>query len=748
MKRVFDVQGMMCAACQAHVQKAVEKVDGVISVNVNLLSNNMEVSWDENITNEELIIEAVKKDGYDASIAKPKQAIVKKSVDINLVKLIVSFAFMLLLMYVSMGHMFKAPLPWFIDPTPNSNGELPNAFFFCLTELILTIPTVAIYFSIFIDGFKKIIKLKPNMNSLISVGATAALVYGIYTMIMILINMKQGNWEVVQKLHMNLYFESVSMILTLVSLGKYFELISKKRTKKAVEDLIKLSPMEATIKTNDGDKIIPIEDVKIGDVVIIKKGERVPVDGEIINGSGSFDDSIMTGESIPNYKSIGENVTSSSMLMNGYVEIKATKVGEDTSINTIIKLVEEASNSKAPISKLVDKVSLFFVPAIFIIALVTFIAWFISSHTFDVAFNYAITVLVIACPCALGLATPVAIMVASGKGAQNGLLIKNAEILEKVHSVDTVILDKTGTITEGKPTVTDYIKVGNDDFIDEIYSLELLSEHPLGAAIVNYCESVKANSRAVADFKSINGVGLSGTIENKQIIVGNQNVLKNGDYSTKWHDMFLKLSSEGKTVLFAIANNEIQALIAIMDKIKETSKQAIHELHKLGLSVIMLTGDNKETAKCVGDIVGVDRVISEVLPTDKQNIVNSLKKDEKHLVAMVGDGVNDALALTSADIGIAIGAGSDVALDSADIVLLHNDLLDVRNAIGLSKRTLLGIKIGLFWAFFYNLICVVIATGIIPFISINPMIGSLAMSISSVCVVLNALSINLYKVKK
>ncbi|MCQ2797234.1 MAG: heavy metal translocating P-type ATPase [Bacilli bacterium] len=752
MKEKFDVQGMSCAACQAHVNKAVSKLEGVKSCNVNLLSNSMDVEWDETVLNSKTIEKAVKDAGYSASMHKKES---KKKKDYKLVKLIVAFVLMSALMYISMGHMWGAPIPAFMDPSVTG---MKAAIWFCVAQLVLTLPVIGIYFNeYFIDGIKKLLKLHPNMNSLISVGAFAALVYGIVITIQVGVATVKLNSattsEVITQLeatietmHMNLFFESASMIITLVSLGKYLESLSKKRTTKAIEGLMELAPEDAVVLKDGKEIVVPVEEVAQGDVVVCKKGDRVPVDGIIIDGTASFDEASITGESMPVQKTINDNVFSSTIITNGYIKLSAEKVGKDTSINTIIRLVEEASNSKAPISKLVDKISLVFVPVIFAISLIVLVVWMLISKSFSIAFNNAITVLVIACPCALGLATPVAIMVGSGKGAQNGLLIKNAEILEKAHLIKTVVFDKTGTITEGTPSVTDYIVLA-DDLLAEACLLEKKSEHPLANAIVGYSHS--STNFEVCDFVSIDGLGIKGTINQKTIVIGNQNAANNTKNSAKALEIGTNLSAQGKTVLYVVEGEAVHGIIAVKDVIKESSKFAIERLTSLGINTVMLTGDNERTARVIADEVGITDVIAQVLPADKASVINSLKSNNGN-VAMVGDGVNDAIALTSADVGIAIGSGSDIALESSDIVLMHSDLADVANSISLSKATMRTIKIGLFWAFFYNCVCVLIATGAFSSLglTINPMIGSAAMSLSSVFVVCNALLLNLWKPAK
>ena len=752
-KEKYKIYGMSCASCQAHVQTAVEKLKGIHYCNVNLLLNSMEVSYDDNILNSKLIVEAVKKAGYKAKLENKnniKSDSKEKTVDKDLIKLIISIFFLVLLMYFSMGHMVGLPLPSFLLKEENS-------MYLALIQLFLTLPSVIIYFKYFISGYQKLFKLKPNMDSLVALGASASLIYGLVAISMLIIAKSTNNSEMMHNYMHNLYFESAATILTLVSLGKYLEKLSKKKTTLAIEKLIDLSPKKARILEQNGEeKEILANQVKIKQIVIVKKGEAIPVDGLIIEGQASIDESNINGESIPLYKKEGDKVYSSTIISSGYIKIKATKVGEDTSINKIIRLVEEASASKAPISKLVDKISLFFVPTIMLISLISFICFILSYKNFELAFNIAISVLVIACPCALGLATPVAIMVASGKAAENGLIIKNAEILEKTHLIKTIVLDKTGTITEGKPEMIDFICLSNekkkDDILSNVYSLESLSEHPLSNAINDYCQKNNIEKKDVLDYKTIEGIGIKGKVDNKVIYIGNKKIIEENDtHKDELIKLLDRFSSEGKTVLFIKENENVVALLTCKDKVKQNSKEAINKLHKLGIKVIMLTGDNLKTANSIAKECNIDEVYAEVLPIQKQEIIKKLKIDKKHLVSMVGDGVNDALALTSSDLGIALESGSDAAIECADIVLKRNDLLDVYYAIKLSKRTYATIITNLFWAFIYNIIGVILASGIFypAFkIKLTPMIGSLAMSFSSVFVVLNALTINLFKKKE
>lgn len=748
MKKKFDVKGMTCAACQAHVEKACKSVDGVISCNVNLLNNNMVVEVKDDYVDGK-IEAAIKDAGYQAFLSNGEKKIILDEKDHSLRNLIISFVILLLLMYVSMGNMmFDFPLPNIIDMKENKMG-------FALIQFILSLPILYIYRGYFIRGFKSLFKLNPNMDTLIAIGASASMLYGIFALFMISYGYYLGGiagYRYIEMYHMDLYFESAAMILVLVSLGKYLEGLSKRKTTKAISDLINLSPKMATI-LKDGKEIkIDALDVLVNDIVIIKAGEAIPVDGVIIEGEGSINESNITGESIPNYKRVKDELYTSTILESGYIKMKALKVKDDTSFAKIIKLVEEASNSKAPISRLADKVSYVFVPIILILAILTFNVNLIALmnldlnvNEFSLALNFAITVVVIACPCALGLATPVAIMVGVGKGASLGLIIKNGEILENTSKIKTIVFDKTGTITNGKPIVTDYINYNNLDLNSILYSIESKSIHPLGLAIIDYVKDNKTDLD-INDVKLIEGKGLVGSDLNHKYYVGNKKYFDLIDNSIL--NKINELEKEGKTTLIIAIDNKIEGIIALMDLPKETSKEAINNLNKLGIKTVMLTGDNNISAKKIASDVGITNVISDVIPSEKGDVINLLKK-ENGLVAMVGDGVNDAIALANADIAISVGSGSDVAINQSDVVLIHNDLNDIYNVIKLSKRTLNTIKLCLFWAFFYNFICVIFATGFMYYINgfkITPIYGSIAMSISSVSVVLTALSINLFKV--
>ena len=741
IEKKFKVEGMTCSACQSHVQRAVEKLDGAINVNVNLLGNFMIVKYDEEKLDDTKIITSVEKAGYKAFLEEKQESVnpQQQNKDKKGVRLIVSAIFAAIVFYLAMGPMIYIPIPSIFND---------NVLILAITELLLTIPVVVLNLHYFTNGFKRLFKLSPNMDSLIALGSSASLIYGIYIIYVIAYKMNLGE-HVAHYAH-ELYFESASVILVLVSFGKYLESKSKKKTNDSIQKLVNLSPKTAIVLRNDQEVIINAKDVQKDDLVVIKKGMLVPVDGIIISGEGTFDQSNITGESIPVYKTVDEEAISSTILNSGYITIKATKVGDDTTINTIIKLVEEAANSKAPISKLADRISFFFVPIVMLIALISFIVFcFLESPSF--AFGIGISVLVIACPCALGLATPVAIMVSTGVAARNGLLIKNAEILEKTHSIKTIILDKTGTITEGTPKVVDVISFDDSDILNIAYSLELKSEHPLALAIIDKATTEGLQALDVESYDSHSGLGIEGIIAKKKYYIGNKKYLTEQKINlTETNELIDKLANEGKTPLLLADKDNVIGVIAVKDNIKPDSKEGISNLKKLGLDVIMLTGDNEKTAKSIANELEIDTVISDVLPDQKQEVVKKYQ-DLGYQVAMVGDGVNDAPALMSADIGIAIGRGSDIAIDAADIILMSNSLNDVYAAIKLSRRTINNIKGNLFWAFFYNAIGILFACGMFYYllnIKLNPMISALAMSFSSVFVVTNALRLNTFKIKK
>lgn len=778
-KNKFNIQGMTCSSCQAHVQKAVENLNGIKNVNVNLLSNSMIVEYDEKTLNDKKIIEAVKNEGYGATLAINSQKDKIQNDNENTLKsmkkrLIISICFWIPLMYVAMYHMFY---DLFGIPVPKLINDLfhgpENAITFGFTQILLLIPIIYVNRNYFIIGFKRLFKLSPNMDSLIAIGSFSAIIYGIYAIYMIGFGLGHNNLELVSRFSNDLYFESAGTILTLITVGKYLETKSKGKTSEAINKLINLAPKTAIVLKNEKEIEVEVKDIKKEDIIIIKPGYSIPVDGIIIEGESSIDESTITGESIPTQKSINDKVISGTINKNGYFKMKATEVGDDTTLAQIIKLVEEAANSKAPISRLADKVSGVFVPIVITIALLATIFWLINGQSFEFALSIGIAVLVISCPCALGLATPVAIMVGTGKGAELGILIKSAESLELLHKVDTVVLDKTGTITQGKPKVIDIIT--NQDLINEVMSqknkvkvvlnknndltsknnllkiagsLEKNSEHPLAEAIIEKTRENNLNLYEVKDFEAISGRGVRGKIDNIEYFGGNLAFMQ--ENNVKLEDVLLKaeeLSKQGKTLLYFAKENRLLGIIAVADTIKPTSKIAISELKKKNLEVIMITGDNKNVAESIGKNLEIDKVISEVMPQDKEREVTKLQASGKR-VAFVGDGINDSPALVRSDVGIAISSGTDIAVESADIVLINDDLLSVVSAIGLSKKVINNIKMSLFWAFFYNIIGIPVAAGLFYLsfnLKLNPMIGAAAMSLSSVCVVLNALRLKKFK---
>ncbi len=759
MKKVkFDVTGMTCSSCSAHVDKAVRKLDGVKDVNVNLLSNNMMVEYDEQAVNDDKIIKAVVEAGYGASVVGDKKDkkkeehkdLQKENIKSMKKRLIISICFLIPLMYIAMHHMLKE---WFGLPVPQIVKNLfhgsENALIFGFTQFLLLLPIIYVNRNYFIVGFKRLFKGTPNMDSLIAMGSSAATIYGIFAIYMIGYGLGHNQMDLVNRYSSDIYFESAGTILTLITVGKYLETKSKGKTSDAISKLVNLAPKTAIVIRDGKEVEVELEDIIVGDVIAIKPGGSIPVDGVIIEGTSSVDQSSITGESIPVQKTVGDQIVSGTINKNGYLKMKATKVGDNTTLSQIIKLVEEASNSKAPISKIADKVSGVFVPVVIIIAIITTIVWLLTGQSFEFALTMGIAVLVISCPCALGLATPVAIMVGTGKGAENGILIKSAESLELLHLVNTVVLDKTGTVTEGKPRVTDIIsKIDEKELLKIAGSLEKSSEHPLAEAILEKSNEEKIDLIEVKEFEAVSGRGVKGKIEGKEYFGGNiafmeENKIDISDISSEKD----KLLKDGKTVLYFSDESKIIGMIAVADPIKETSYQAIKELKKKNIEVAMITGDNKVVAETIGKKLEIDKVIAEVLPQDKEKEVAKLQESGKK-VAFVGDGINDSPAITKADVGIAIGSGTDIAIESADVVLIKNSLLDVDTAISLSRSVIRNIKMNLFWAFFYNSIGIPIACGIfypIWGLKLNPMIGAAAMSFSSVCVVTNALRLRKFK---
>ncbi len=748
MKNKFAVSGMTCSACSARVERAVSKLKGITSVSVNLLTNSMTAEYDDSLSADD-IIAAVKAAGYGANLFEAKSNLsksVKSDAEKSMLKRLISSVCLLIpLMYISMGHMLGLPIPAIFT------GH-ENALNFALIQLVFCIPIMVINHKYYTVGFKNLFKGAPNMDSLIAIGSASAFLYGLYAIIRIAVGLNTGDMETVERFHMDLYFESAATILTLITVGKYLETRSKSKTSEAIDRLLNLAPETATVIRDGKETEILVEEIREGDIVIVKAGERIAVDGEIIEGEGSLDQSAITGESVPVSKTVGEGVISATMLSSGYIKYKATRVGENTTLSQIIKLVEEASSSKAPIAKIADKVSGIFVPIVIIIAVIALIVWLICGASFEFAMSIAISVLVVSCPCALGLATPVAIMVGTGKSAQNGILIKSGEALETLHNVTDVVLDKTGTLTEGKPGVTDIIAVDTDEktLIQIAGSIENLSEHPLADAVVRECERQGISFLNVNGFKAEFGKGVFGEIDGKEYYIGNSAYIKANDINDEdVKNDVEKLSLEGKTPLIVADGNKAIGIIAVADKIKSTSFEAVGLLKRSGIKVTMLTGDNKNTAEAVRKNLGIDNVIANVLPQEKENVVASVQKSGNK-VAMVGDGINDAPALARADVGIAIGAGVDIAIESADVVLMKNDILDVCTAIDLSKAVIKNIKENLFWAFFYNTVGIPIAAGVFYSafgIKLSPMLAAAAMSLSSVCVVTNALRLRFFKPK-
>lgn len=754
----FQITGMSCAACQIHVAKSVQKLDGVSDVDVSLLANTMVVKYDDLKTDSQKIAEAVSKAGYGAFLfehhggrndfrrewqrRKEEEVLNQKKLK---QRLILSIIFLIPLLYISMGHMLLLPVPLFLSGKENS-------LLFAFTQFLLTIPVVVINGHFFVSGIKAFFNKMPNMDSLVAIGAGASLLYGIFAIYMMIYGFSHGNFDFVLRYSKVLYFESCATILTLVTVGKYLEARSKAKTSDALDKLVNLAPKTAVIIRNGKEVIIPSEQVVSGDIVLIKPGESIPVDGVVTDGYGYVDQSAITGESIPVEKNIGDEVLSATVNKNGSFRFRASNVGEDTTLARIIKLVDEAGSSKAPIARLADSISGIFVPAVIVIAILTAICWIAAGQSFEFAFNCAVSVLVISCPCALGLATPVAIMVGMGKAAEYGILIKSAESLERLHSVDTVVLDKTGTVTSGHPKVTDvevFANLSEKDFLSIAASIEQGSEHPLAGAVVNKAKEEGIEIKTPDKFEIIPGQGVLAVIDGESYTAGNIKLMsENGvEDSAFFGKMSEKYSYLGKTPLFFAKNKKLLGLIAVADSVRQTSADAVMYLKQSGLRVILLTGDNRLTAGSIAKEVGIDEVIADVRPEGKEAEVGRLQ-DSGHRVAMVGDGVNDAPALVRADVGIAIGAGTDIAVDSGDVVLMKDSLLDVVRAIRLSGEVVKNIRTSLFWAFVYNIIGIPVAAGVLyPAFGLllSPMIAAAAMSLSSVCVVSNALRIRLFR---
>ena len=753
MKQKFDITGMTCSACSAHVEKSVGKVEGVRSAAVSLLTNTMQVNYDETKLDSEKIILAVERAGYGAQVSGEKgaQEIPMQNGAENEEKnmrfrLLVSICFLLPLMYLSMGHMIGLPLPAFF-----SGAE--NAVLFVLTQFLLTLPILYVNRKFYIVGFKALFHGSPNMDSLIALGSSAAAVYGLFALYQIGYGLGHGNLDLVRQYSMDIYFESAAMILTLITLGKYLESRSKGKTSEAITKLLSLAPETAVVLRDGTETEIPAEQVQVGDTVVIRPGGRIPVDGKVLDGTGTVDESAVTGESIPVEKKAGDRIVAATVNQAGFFRFRAERVGADTTLAQIVRLMEEAGSSKAPIARLADRVSGVFVPVVIAVAVLSAIAWLILGHSFDFALSIGIAVLVISCPCALGLATPTAIMVGTGKGAENGILIKSAECLETTHLVNTVVLDKTGTVTEGKPKVAKLVPaqgVTEAQLLSVAAALEKPSEHPLAGAVLQEAQSRSIAFAAAENFRAIAGEGLSGTVSGKAVLAGNLKLMRNHKIELNGYDNIAdNLAKDGMTPLYFAEDGRFLGVIACADPIKPGSAQAVADFRALGLDVILLTGDHRRTAEAVAKQAGISEVIPEVMPQDKERVVREIQARGKK-VAMIGDGINDAPALMRADVGIAIGAGTDIAIESADIVLMKSDLSDAVTAVELSRATIRNIRQNLFWAFIYNIIGIPLAAGVFyPLwgIKLSPMIGALAMSFSSVCVVSNALRLKLFRPK-
>lgn len=764
MKEVkYQITGMTCAACQANITRAVKKIQGVKEVNVSLLSNQMQVAYDETQTTDEFIMNTVKSIGYGASMqqqmAEAKsdfraewETRQNRAEDVRKTmwhRLIYSVLLLIPLMYIAMGPMIGLPT------VPILEG-MENALILALTQLFLTLPILMLNKHFYESGIKALVKRVPNMDSLVAMGSLAALLYGIFSIYRMAYGLGHNDMEVVHEYAHALYFESAAMIVTLVTVGKYLEAKSKAKTSDALGKLVNLAPKTASVIRDGREQTIPAEQVVMGDIVIIRPGERIPVDGIVTEGYGYVDQSAITGESIPVEKHCGDSVISASMNKNGSFRFQASKVGNDTTLAQIIRLVDEAGNTKAPIARLADKVSSVFVPVVIGIALITAIMWLLAGESFEFALTNAISILVISCPCALGLATPVAIMVGTGKAAEYGILIKSAESLEMLHSIDTIVLDKTGTITSGHPSVTDiYVEENTMEervFLAEAAAVEMGSEHPLAMAIVEKAKAERIRIPVAEEFEAVSGRGVFAKVNGADYVAGNLAYIEESQTLTperkeKLEKEINRLAGEGKTPLLFYKDGALAGIIAVADTVRPDSRQAVQKLKEAGIHVVMLTGDNHVTAEAIRQEVGIEQVISDVLPTEKEACIRKLQA-EGHKVAMVGDGINDAPALTRADVGIAIGAGMDIAVDSADVVLMKDSLYDVVTAIRLSHSVIRNIRMNLFWAFFYNILGIPVAAGLLyPIwgLRLSPMIGSAAMSVSSVCVVTNALRLRFFK---
>lgn len=732
MEKSYQITGMTCSACAGRIERTLNKLNGVDKANVNFAAEKLYVSFDDKNINESEIVSAIKKAGYNIAGKNAKSEIpAHKKL---LIRFIISMIFTVPLLIISMGHMVGMPLPKIIDP-------MENPLNFAIIQLALTIPVMATGYMFYLKGIKNLFRLSPNMDSLIAVGTLSSVVYGIFAITKI----KNGH----EHMAMELYFESAAVILTLITLGKYLESLSKGKSSQAIKELMELSPKIATVRRGKKELQVKSELVQIGDTVIVKPGEKFPVDGTVTLGTTSVDESMLTGESMPVTKNVGDKVIGATVNKNGYIEYTAEKIGEDTAISQIIKLVEEAQGKKAPIARLADVISAYFVPAVILLAIIAAVGWKIAGESNDFCITIFISVLVIACPCALGLATPTAIMIATGQGAKNGILIKGGEVLENAHKINTVVFDKTGTITEGIPVVTD-IKtngINENDLLLYAAAAEKLSEHPLGDSIVKEANSRNITIPEAENFESISGMGIKAVVNGKQIIIGNEKMMNEYKIKDDFISQITTFANQGKTAVICAVDGKAAGIIAISDQIKETSRSAVSKLENKGINTVMLTGDNKQTALTIAGYAGIKNVIYEVLPEDKAAEIKKIQESGK-ITAMVGDGINDAPALAQSDVGISIGSGTDIAIESADIVLMNGSLEGVNTAIKLSHATIRNIKQNLFWAFGYNILGIPIAMGLLHIFGgplLNPMIAAAAMSLSSVSVLSNALRLRNFK---
>ncbi len=726
-KIILSIDGMTCSACSNGLEKYLNKQEGISNAVVNLVMANATIEYDEKLLNQERLEEFVKQAGFKA-LGEFKEIKIEKKSKKEKIKFIIFTVLAIILMYISMGHMINLPTLEIVNPHIN-----PINYTFCL--LILTIAFIVYGYDILKNGYKNLIHKTPNMDTLVGIGVISSLLYSLYSMYMVI----KGNYDYT----MNLYFESASIVIYFIKLGRYIDGISKDKTKEAIQKLVKITPDKAVIKIGDQEKQVTLDEIHKGDIVVSKPGEKIAVDGEIILGKAHFDESFITGESKPSNKTVGEKVIAGSMNYDGYIEYKAEKIGKESTISEIVKLVIEASNTKAPIAKVADKVSGYFVPAVIAISIVTFIIYLIIGQSFSVAISTFVTILVVACPCSLGLATPLAIVVSEGLCASNGILVKKSEILENAQKVNTIVFDKTGTLTYGKLKIAKIINYSNmedEELLQLVGSIESKSTHPIGKAFTEYLSENKKQILNVEDFENIAGYGITAKVRNEKFIIGNAKILAKYEMENKYLEDERKLAENGNSIVYVAKNDEIIALIGVNDIVRENAKEVISILNKNKIQTIMLTGDNKQTAENIAGNIGITEIISNVLPSEKANMIKRLKEENKY-VMMCGDGINDSPALASASIGVSVNSGTDIAMDSSDVILTKSDLKSIVNLINISKKTIRNIKQNLFWAFFYNCLMIPVAIGLLkPIgISINPMIASLAMVLSSITVILNTL---------